>query len=69
MKKLKQALSVLCAASMALALTACGSNGSSSSDTVYHVGICQLIEHPALDLATQGFQDALTEKLGGSGSI
>jgi putative ABC transport system substrate-binding protein len=62
MKKRNQVLSVLCAASMALALTACGSSGS--SDTVYHVGICQLVEHAALDLATQGFQDALTEKLG-----
>ena len=30
----------------------------------YNVGICQLVQHPALDAATQGFQDALTEKLG-----
>jgi putative ABC transport system substrate-binding protein len=90
MKKRNQVLSVLCAASMALALTACGSTGSDSSasgsdssdsttnvastqdaaepaasdGTVYNVGICQLVEHPALDLATQGFQDALTELLG-----
>jgi putative ABC transport system substrate-binding protein len=64
MKKRNKVLSVLCAASMALALTACGSSGSASSDKVYHVGICQLVEHAALDLATQGFQDALTEKLG-----
>ena len=28
------------------------------------VGICQLVQHPALDAATQGFMDALTEKLG-----
>ena len=27
------------------------------------VGICQLVQHPALDLATQGFKDALKEKL------
>jgi putative ABC transport system substrate-binding protein len=89
MKKRNQVLSVLCAASMALALTACGSTGSASSasgsdssdsttnvastqdaaepaadGTVYNIGICQLVEHPALDLATQGFQDALTELLG-----
>ena len=32
--------------------------------TVYNVGICQLVQHPALDAATQGFRDALTEKLG-----
>ena len=31
---------------------------------VYNVGICQLVQHPALDLATKGFRDALTEKLG-----
>ena len=30
----------------------------------YTVGICQLAPHPALDAATQGFKDALTEKLG-----
>ena len=30
----------------------------------YNVGICQLVQHPALDAATQGFKDALTEALG-----
>ncbi|NLL76599.1 MAG: ABC transporter substrate-binding protein [Clostridiales bacterium] len=30
----------------------------------YTVGICQLVQHEALDAATQGFKDALTEKLG-----
>ncbi len=29
----------------------------------YVVGICQLVQHPALDAATQGFKDALTEAL------
>ena len=29
------------------------------------IGICQLVQHPALDAATQGFRDALTEKFGG----
>ena len=33
---------------------------------VFNVGICQLVQHPALDAATQGFIDALTEKLGDS---
>ena len=28
------------------------------------VGICQLVQHPALDQATQGFKDKLTELLG-----
>ena len=35
-----------------------------ADDTVYTVGICQLVQHVALDAATQGFQDALTELLG-----
>ena len=30
----------------------------------YVVGICQLVQHEALDAATQGFKDALTEELG-----
>ena len=28
----------------------------------YTVGICQLVQHPALDAATQGFMDALIER-------
>ena len=31
---------------------------------MYNIGICQLVQHEALDAATQGFQDALTELLG-----
>ena len=30
----------------------------------YTVGICQLVQHVALDAATQGFMDAITEELG-----
>lgn len=30
----------------------------------YVVGICQLVQHEALDAATQGFKDALTEAFG-----
>ena len=36
----------------------------SADGATYTVGICQLVEHDALDAATQGFQDALTEELG-----
>lgn len=32
----------------------------------YTIGICQLVQHPALDAATEGFKDALVEKLGDS---
>lgn len=37
--------------------------GSASGET-YTVGICQLVQHDALDAATQGFKDALVEALG-----
>ena len=30
----------------------------------YNIGICQLVQHDALDKATQGFMDVLSEKLG-----
>lgn len=32
----------------------------------YVIGICQLVQHPALDAATEGFKQALTDKLGDS---
>lgn len=35
-----------------------------ASGDSYNIGICQLVQHEALDAATQGFKDALTEKLG-----
>ena len=47
--------------------TASGSASSTEAGTdgkVYHIGVCQLVEHEALDAATQGFQDALKDKLG-----
>ena len=34
------------------------------ADKVFTVGICQFVQHEALDSATQGFMDALTEKFG-----
>ena len=60
----KKILSLALVAVMALGLCACGSAESGSANKTYTVGICQLVQHVALDAATQGFQDALTEKLG-----
>lgn len=41
------------------------SNSETNSDSdTYKVGIVQLVQHEALDAATKGFKDALTEKLG-----
>ena len=41
------------------------SDNSSAEGATYTVGICQLVQHPALDAATQGFIDALNEALPG----
>ena len=53
---------------MMLSLAACGGDtaddDSSNTGAVYHVGVCQLVEHDALDAATEGFVDALEQKLG-----
>ena len=57
---MKKALSVLVAFILAL----CMSGAALAEGTTYQIGICQLVQHVALDAATQGFQDALTEKLG-----
>lgn len=53
-------ISVTLAAAMALSMTACGDSGSKT----YTIGICQQLEHPALDAASEGFEAALTELLG-----
>ena len=44
-----------------------GSEAASEVSTdgkVYNIGICQLIQHDALDAATKGFEDALKETFG-----
>lgn len=37
---------------------------AASTGETYQVGICQLVQHDALDAATEGFKDALVEELG-----
>ena len=56
----KKIMAVLLAATMLTTLGACGA----SDDSTYKVGICQLVQHDALDAATKGFKDALIEELG-----
>lgn len=46
--------------------TPAGSTGSGSAGS-YQVGIVQLVQHDALDAATQGFQDKLTELIEADG--
>lgn len=76
---MKKILTLALAGAMALSLAACGqtaapaasasaagssaASGSAAGQT-YTVGVIQLVQHPALDAATQGFQDALTDALG-----
>ena len=54
-------LALLLCAGTCLALASCGDKAD------YTVGICQLMEHDALDQATQGFIDALTEEMNKAG--
>lgn len=74
----KKLTAIILAALLVLSLAACAKapaevaptpDAASTAKPVaeaesYTVGICQLIQHPALDAATQGFQDKLTELLG-----
>ena len=39
-------------------------DSAGDADGAYRIGICQQMQHPSLDEATQGFEDALTELLG-----
>ena len=76
---MKKLLALTLAALMALSLAACGGQSSTASagstqktetsepaETAqsFTIGICQLVQHPALDAATQGFKDAVVEALG-----
>ena len=56
---MKKLVALLIAALLLLSVPALA-----ESEKTYTVGICQLVQHVALDAATQGFKDALTEKLG-----
>lgn len=59
---MKKFLTLVLAILLIVSLAACGN--SAPKENTYTVGICQLVQHPALDAATEGFKAALTEKLG-----
>ena len=67
---MKKFFTLFLALALAASLTACGkteapdTSGDDAEKVSYRVGVCQLAQHPALDAATQGFVDALTEELG-----
>lgn len=72
LKKLSALLMAGAVAAMSL-MSGCGNtndtadsstSSDSSSDKTYKIGLVQLVQHDALDAATQGFQDELKAKLG-----
>ena len=68
---MKKLFSLALAAALCLSAAACGTTAPTEpnepadpAEKTYVVGICQLVQHDALDAATQGFKDALVEELG-----
>lgn len=61
---MKKIISIVLACAMIFAVCALSGCGKQEEEKTYKVGICQLVQHDALDAATKGFKDALTEKLG-----
>lgn len=59
---MKKILSLVLVVALVMTMTVFVS--ADSADKVYTIGICQLMQHAALDAATEGFMDALTDKLG-----
>ena len=61
---MKKIIALTMAVAMLLMLAACGSAPTAADDGKYNIGICQLVTHDALDAATNGFMQALKDKLG-----
>jgi len=59
---MKKILAIVLAAMLLLSMTACGEK--KTKDETYEVGIVQLVQHEALDAATEGFMQALKDELG-----
>lgn len=62
---MKRTLSIIL--SLVLAAALCLSMIGCAKKDVYTVGICQLMVHDSLDLATKGFTDRLTERMAAEG--
>lgn len=58
----RKALAITLAAAMAMGT--CAVTASAADGDKYTIGICQLVQHEALDAATQGFKDEVTKELG-----
>ena len=69
MKITKAAFATLAVAALGLAGCSDSTGGSDKGEgKAYTVGVVQLVQHPALDAATQGFQDKLTELIEADGN-
>ena len=64
--KCKKFFAAAAACLMVAGFAACGNEPTpvNPDEKVFQIGIVQLAEHPALDEATRGFKEFLTEKLG-----
>ena len=60
MKKVLSVVLALALIGSCFMMTSCGKK----SDAQYTIGICQLVEHVALDAATEGFKQAIIDELG-----
>lgn len=58
----RKALTITLAAVMAMGT--CAVTASAADGDKYTIGICQLVQHEALDAATQGFKDGIVKELG-----
>ena len=63
MNKVVKKIAAVALSGLLVASVFAGCSGGSAKDT-YTVGICQSMQHPALNKATEGFKQALTDKLG-----
>ena len=61
---MKKIIAMICATLMLVSLAACSGPATNTDDGKFVVGICQIEPHVALDDATRGFVDALSQALG-----
>ena len=61
---MKKVICLLLVLAVAASLAFAGGSEEKTAKTTYNVGICQFVQHVALDAATQGFEDAIIEAVG-----
>ena len=61
---MKKTVSILLSIILCLGTCVALSSCSGKKEGTYNIGIVQLVEHPALDAATEGFKQAIIDELG-----